>query len=119
MYQSVRAMAFLAVSILVFSLVFSWGPSAPRYFPLENSWRWGSQGEGPGMLWYGRTGVAFVPGLLAGVIAGWGAGRLHRAPWLASRGGGMLIAGVVLVALLVAMGVIIYEQLEWFGKAPT
>jgi hypothetical protein len=115
--------AFLSVSValLAFSLVYYLNPPAPRYYPLEHTWRMANEKGVPSMAWYGRSAWGLGAGALAGIVTGlvlsrgWGVGkdgeRKSLPNWL------VRVFSVAVVAALFALaGQIVHHE---FHKAGT
>jgi len=56
---------FAALTALFYCCTMWFSIKLPRYYPLEHSWRWFNQKEGPSQGWYGMQVFAF---LAAGIV---------------------------------------------------
>lgn len=69
----------MAASMIVAAVVFAAHPPAPRYYPLEDAWRWRKEAGVPSMGWYGLSAWMLLAGALAGGIV-YVLGRRFTAP---------------------------------------
>jgi hypothetical protein len=78
----------------------------PWYMPLEHRFVWASRPEGLGMDWYGRTALAFVAALAAGLVA---YGLSTRSTWLSKPS--------VVLSVARAGGLVLVLDFVYFGWA--
>jgi len=109
-----------AAAIAAFSATFVLNPPAPRYYPIEHTWRVTEPAPGPAMGWYGRSGVALLAAAAAAVTARFAAGRASagREP-RTLRAWVIALSFVIALSLVLTAGAIVREQMAWFHKIPT
>ena len=110
----------LAVALVAFCAIFLWNPPAPRFYPIERTWRMPSEpAPGPAMGWYGRTGAALAVSAIASgmVAAGLRFGNRDRRFGMrpATIYAVLVVIGVTLAATFAG---IVHEQRSWFQKEP-
>ncbi len=108
--------AVLLVAVLAFGAVYFVHIPTPTYFPLEHAWHLVEPGQGPGMGWYGRSGVALGISAVAALIA-YAVMRRRRTshPGL-SRTTVRWLSAIILAALGLMTIAIVHEQAHWFTK---
>lgn len=106
----------LAVAVLAFGAVYFAHVPAPKYFPLEHAWHVVDPGQGPGMGWYGRSGVALGISTIAALVAYVAIRRRTASHPGFSRAMVRWLSSIIMIALGLMTIAIIYEQAHWFTK---
>jgi len=108
-----------AIVALAFAAAYHFKPPAPRYYPLENTWKMENVKGVPSMGWYGRTawgvGIGAAAGLVAAVVllaVPKGAdGEPRRLPgWLIS-----VLSLLAVLALIGAAGEVLHHEFHKWG----
>ena len=118
MHRTDGALLVACAGIIAFSVAYYIDPPAPRYYPLEHTWRMANEEGKPSMAWYGRSAWGLGVGLATGLAMGMALRGVGRCQEGAGRTlPAWLIAVLTVASLLALVGVgaevIQHEFAKW------